>query len=203
MGSNPSTKTTAITGNTILHRPVENVSWNTLRNQSNPTLPIPAVESSTGTFFQRLNFNTGRYFDLPTEVMFEIAERAGVSGEFWWGSGLAADYVVSSDDDLTDNGSGKGKSTVAVGSKPANSWGLYDVQGNVLEWCLDDKINGDMASQADVFTPAWASGTDRRQRGAGTGRLASNTAVFRSSYRSNAGSAADGWIGFRVAFIAD
>ena len=204
MVSNPSTKTTAITGNTILHRPVENVSWNTLRNQSNPTLPIPAVESSTGTFFQRLNFNTGRYFDLPTEVMFEIAERAGASGEFWWGSGPAADYVISSDDDLTDDGSG-GKSTVAVGSKKANSWGLYDVQGNVLEWCLDDFIDksDNMASHADVFTPAWASGTDRRQRGSGTGRLASNTYVFRSSYRGNAGSAANGWIGFRVAFIAD
>ena len=201
--SNPSSKTLDIAGNTTLHRPVESVSWAALRGQVDPTLPIPAVESSTGTFFQRLNFKTGRYFDLPTEVMFEIAERAGVSTVYWWGSEAATDYVVSSDDDLTDNGAGKGKSTVAVGSKKANPWGLYDMQGNVLEWCLDDKVNGDMAARPDAFTPAWESGSNRRQRGAGTGRLASDNAVFRASYRANAGEAADGWLGFRVSLIAD
>ena len=166
-------------------------------------MPIPAVESNTGTFFQRLNFKTGHYFDLPTEVMFEIAERAGVTGTYWWGSDAVTDYAVSSDDDLTDNGSGKGKSTVAVGSKKANAWGLYDVQGNILEWCLDDYIIGNMTERTDAFTPAWESGSNRRQRGAGTGRLASDLSVFQSSYRGNGSADANGWIGFRVAFIAD
>ena len=202
--TNPSASTKDIADNTTLHRPVETVSWDTLRNQTNPTLRVGAVENGT-SFFERLNYRTGLYFDLPTEVMFEIAERAGVSGEFWWGGDPATDYVISSDDDLTDNGSGKGRSTVAVGSKKANAWGLYDVQGNVLEWVLDDKVNGDMASRTDVFAPAWENGDNRRQRGAGSRGNPSNNDVFRSSYRANANATgtAAGTIGFRVAFIAD
>ena len=197
-------KNAEIDGNIVGHRPAERISWDTLRNQPNPTNRIAAAASGA-SFFARLNYRTGLYFDLPTEAMFEIAERAGVSGEHWWGSAAATDYVVSSDDDLTDNGSGKGKSTVAVGSKKANAWGLYDMQGNVLEWCLDDKVDGDMASRTDVFMPAWSEGTKRRTRGAGYYGTQSSHVNFRSSYRANAEETGttSGSVGFRVYFIAD
>ena len=202
--SNPSSRTEDVAGNTTLHRPVEYVSWDTLRNQTNPTNRIAAVESGT-SFFERLNYKTGLYFDLPTEVMFEIAERAGVSGTYWWGSDAATDYVVSSEDPLTMVKDVVGKSTVAVGSKKANAWGLYDMQGNVNEWCLDDKVDGDMASQVDMFTPAWNQGAKRRTRGAGNHTHASSATGFQSSYRANAEPTSDqaGTIGFRVYYIAD
>jgi len=202
--SNPSRSTMDITGNTTLHRPVETVSWLTLRNQATPTVCIGSDKDST-SFFERLNYRTGRCFDLPTEVMFEIAERAGVSGVYWWGNDTATDYVVSKEDALTNNGSGAGKSSVAVGMKKANGWGLYDVQGNVLEWCLDDKIDDDMALHKDPFTPVYGDGDKRRARGAGNRGHETTSTVFRSSYRANAEliSTVSGSVGFRVSFIAD
>ena len=88
-GSNPSDKKTAIAGNEVTHRPVENVSWDDLRLSTTAvTSSIPAVASNSGTFFQRLNYITGNQynFDLPTEVMFEIAERAGATTAYYWGN---------------------------------------------------------------------------------------------------------------------
>lgn len=193
VGRNPSRKTTAISGNTVNHRPVDNVSWDDLRvSGTEPTETVPAVESKSGTFFQRLNFMTGNKFgfDIPTEIMFEIAARAGASTAYFWGDKDITSCVVSSADPLTHDGTKAGNSTVAVGSKLPNAWGLYDMQGNVLEWCLDDYISGDnMGARKDAFIPAWkgeASQGRRRQRGAGTYRLAPENAVFRSSYRGHA-----------------
>lgn len=206
--SNPSAKKTDTDGNVAKHRPVENVTWNDLRVAGTAsTSSIPAVVSKTGTFFQRLNFITKNKFafDLPTEVMFEIAERAGVDSCYFWGSTMDTRYVVSNEDSLTSDGSSLGKNTVAVGSKLPNGWGLFDTAGNVLEWCRDDKVDGDMASRIDVFTPAWASGANRRQRGGGSYQNESSLPGFYASYRSNNGDVTGkaSTIGFRVAFIAD
>ena len=74
-GSIPSEMTGAKTGDTVAHRPVDKVAWQTMRGNINSRETIPAVTSNTGNFFQRLNFKTGLYFDMPTEVMFEIAQR--------------------------------------------------------------------------------------------------------------------------------
>ena len=114
--SNPSAKTSTISGNTTDHRPVEQVSWDDLRlSTTAPTSSIPAVASNSGTFFQRLNYVTGnKYnFDLPTEVMFEIAERAGATTVYYWGNTVDASYIVCSDN--------SGSSTVAVGSRLPNA----------------------------------------------------------------------------------
>lgn len=198
-GSNPSGKKSTIAGNEVTHRPVEMVSWDDLRlSTTAPTSSIPAVASNSGTFFQRLNYITGnRYgFDLPTEVMFEIAERAGATTTYYWGNTMVADYVVCSDN--------SGSSTVAVGSRLPNAWGLYDTAGNVWEWCLDDRVNGDLTGRTDVFTPAWASGTARRYRGGGQWGNSSTSEYFRASSRFGDTSSRQGNIrGFRVSRIAD
>lgn len=196
-GSNPSAKTSVIDGNEVAHRPVENVSWEELRlSTTSPTSSIPAVASSTGTFFQRLNYATGnKYgFDLPTEVMFEIAERAGATTIYYWGDTADAAYIVCS--------ANSGSSTVAVGSRLPNAWGLYDTAGNVWEWCLDDEVSGDMSGRVDAFTAAWASGTKRRIRGGYYSNPVDNY-NFRASSRNSASISSKGNYGFRVSMIVD
>ena len=197
-GSNPSDKKTAIAGNEVTHRPVENVSWDDLRLSTTAvTSSIPAVASNSGTFFQRLNYITGNQynFDLPTEVMFEIAERAGATTAYYWGNTMVTNYVVCSDN--------SGNSTVAVGSRLPNAWGLYDTAGNLWEWCLDDWVTGNLTARTDAFTPAWASGASRRVRGGAWYNPSSQTS-FRASHRGgDTHSKRTNAIGFRVSRIAD
>lgn len=200
-GSNPSAKKTLIDGNEVTHRPVEQVSWDDLRlSTTASTSSIPAVASNSGTFFQRLNYITGNHynFDLPTEVMFEIAERAGATTTYYWGNTVSTDYIVCKDN--------SGSSTVAVGSRLPNAWGLYDMAGNVWEWCLDDHSFGNLANAADPFSPAWASSmTTRQYRGGADWNTDSSTVSFRVSYRlqGTQSSSKNNRLGFRVSMIAD
>ena len=202
-GVNPSEYTLEKAGNVIAHRPVENISWNNLRVEGTAsTNPIPPVASAAdGTFFQRLNYKTGRYFDLPTEVMFEIAERASTENAtktYWWGS-IAADGVACAV--CTENANG---STVAVGSLLPNAWGIYDTAGNVWEWCLDDDSLEKLWQGEDAFVPACSSGSQRRIRGGGpySQSVNSHELNFRASTRTKRDPASGSYdCGFRVSYI--
>ena len=210
-GNKPSHCTTVIEGNVVGHRPVEQVSWNMLRDSTAVTTAI--TPSATGGFFARINHATSRNFDLPTEVMFEIAQRAGSTDVYSWGPDPLEAYVVSSEN--------SGDSTVAVGSRLPNDWGLFDTAGNVREWCLDangvnnSKVDSpNLNSRKDAFTPYSANGiTYRIFRGGG----AYAYPVFYDSengpttYMRNKASFRDALaatttlktLGFRVALIAD
>ena len=94
------------------NRPVEEVSWN------------DAVE-----FCARLSQYIGREFRLPSEAEWEYACRAGTTTAFHFGDTITTDLA---------NFSGKVGSTTPVGEFPANVFGLYDMHGNVWEWCLDN-----------------------------------------------------------------
>ena len=194
--------TSKYTSSTTL--PVESMSYNILRSGTRAGTALPTGDSrSEGSFFQRLNYATGNTFafDLPTEVMWEIACRAGSTGKWYWDSDATpSDYVVYK--------KGTSGTTEEVGGKLPNDWGLYDMVGNVYSFCLDDyavKNDGgaDMAANAGVFDPvsvdSW-SGVSVR----GVVATSSDDKYLQASYRNYNGTrdnTAKIAAGFRVACV--
>lgn len=104
-------------------RPVEKISWE------------EAIE-----FCERLSLATGRKYRLPTEAEWEYACRAGTSTPFHFGETINPDFANFDGDYPWEAGiwGVKRQETTAVGSFAyANDFGLYDVHGNVEEWCVD------------------------------------------------------------------
>jgi formylglycine-generating enzyme required for sulfatase activity len=104
------------------NQPVENVSWN------------DAVK-----FCQKLNQKTKRIYRLPSEAEWEYACRAGTTTPFYFGETITTD-LVNYDGNYTYASAPKGqyrKQTTPVGSFPPNAFGLYDMHGNIWEWCQD------------------------------------------------------------------
>jgi sulfatase modifying factor 1 len=116
MGQNPSHLKGA-------ERPVEQVSWE------------EAME-----FIKKLNNQiAGLNLRLPTEAEWEYACRAGTRTSFWFGTNITTDQVNYNGDFPYDGGK-KGQlrgQTVEVKALPCNGWGLYQMHGNVREWCSD------------------------------------------------------------------
>jgi formylglycine-generating enzyme required for sulfatase activity len=116
MGNNPA----RFKGN---NRPVEKVSWD------------DAV-----AFCQKLTQKTGKNYKLPSEAQWEYACRAGTTTPFYFGKTITPD-LVNYDGNYVYAAAPKGKyrkQTTDVGTFPPNAFGLYDMHGNVWEWCEDD-----------------------------------------------------------------
>ncbi|PHM09964.1 bifunctional serine/threonine-protein kinase/formylglycine-generating enzyme family protein, partial [Nostoc sp. 'Peltigera malacea cyanobiont' DB3992] len=102
--------------------PVENVSWD------------DALE-----FCQKLSQKTGKTYRLPSEAEWEYACRAGTTTPFYFGETITTD-LVNYDGNFPYGSAPKGEyrqQTTDVGKFPPNSFGLYDMHGNVWEWCID------------------------------------------------------------------
>ena len=133
MGSNPSN----FKGNNL---PVENVSWYDCQ-----------------TFIKRLNSNTGRNFRLPTEAEWEFAARGGNYSRHYKYSG--SNHI----DDVAWYIDNSNKRPHPVGTKQANELGLYDMSGNVGEWCSD--WDGSYSSYSQTNPTGPNSGSSRVNRG--------------------------------------
>jgi formylglycine-generating enzyme required for sulfatase activity len=115
-------------------RPVENVSWDDCQTLINK--------------IKRLK--PGLELCLPTEAQWEYACRAGTGKPYWFGDNITPEQV-NYDGNYPYAGGKKGenrKKTVDVKSLPCNGWGLYQMHGNVWEWCED--WFGDYSSDAIV-----------------------------------------------------
>ena len=193
MGTNPSGFTTgADAGETQNRRPVERVSWfdalvfcNRLSiaegltpayridGKTNPDEWGAAPTSSWGDIFDKwdaveiVSDSTG--YRLPTEAQWEYACRAGTITAYYVGDTMSYDagwYSGSS-----------GNKTHEVGRKLPNMWGLYDMHGNVFEWCWDRNGNYPAGPATD---PTGGSGNLRMRRG---GSWGSTYQSVRCAYR--------------------
>ncbi|MEZ6142836.1 MAG: SUMF1/EgtB/PvdO family nonheme iron enzyme [Zavarzinella sp.] len=92
------------------------------------------------TYCEWLSKKTGKKYRLPTEAEWEYACRAGSQEAYPWGAdaGKADDYAWHKKNSPTEEL--PGGTTHAVGSKKPNAFGLHDMNGNVLEWCMDHAI---------------------------------------------------------------
>jgi len=169
-------------------------------NSLGPTKPVEMVSwDDCQAFLAKLNdkfSKTGVKFGLPTEAQWEYACRAGTTtrycfgddatelGDFAWLSGNSAD------------------STYPVGRKKPNAWGLYDMHGNVWEWCADWYGKDYYKKSAPTDPAGPPSGTQRIRRGASMGNRAYHS---RSAHRNGAGKPElrERWTGLRVACLRD
>ena len=156
--------------------PVEQVSWNDVQQ-----------------YIQKLNAQTGKNYRLPTEAEWEYASKGGESSR---------GYIYSGSNDIEkvawyyDN---SGSSTHAVGTKQANELGIYDMSGNVWEFCSD--WYGDYSSYSAINPTGALYGKYRVLRGGGYIYLANNGRTsFRDYYNPDS---KDSYHGFRLALPAE
>ena len=129
--------------------PVESVSW------------LDAVEFCRVLSALPQEVAARRVYRLPTEAEWEYACRAGSTGLYCFGDNrtMLEEYAWCD--------SNIGRTTRAVGQKKPNRWGLYDVHGNVWEWCADWYGTDYYKSSPLMDPPGPATGSDRTVRGGG------------------------------------
>ena len=196
MGSNPS----SYQGDC---RPVENVSYNIIRGtgaQAGAGWPTYGHAVDASSFMGKLQAKTGLVFDLPTEAQWEYACRAGTTTALNSGKNLtntgqddAMDEVGRYDYNRSDSKGGYSQHT-KVGSYLPNAWGLYDMHGNVYEWCLD-WYNSSYGTTAVSDPVGPNTGSYRVKRG---GNWNFNVQNCRSAGRSNSYPSYISNYGFRV-----
>ncbi len=178
MGKNPS----RFKGN---KRPVERVFWH------------DAME-----FCQKLSQKTGRTYRLPSEAEWEYACRAGTTTPFYFGETITTN-LANYNGNYTYASAPKGeyrKQTTDVGAFPPNAFGLYDMHGNVWEWCQDTWH--DNYNDAPTDGSAWIENDNNYLRVLRGGDWYLNSSICRCADRNRINPDNSGSVyGFRVVLV--
>jgi len=171
MGENPA----QYTGN--LNRPVETVSWNDCQE-----------------FITRMNDIDPSYtYRLPSEAEWEYACRAGTTTRFYWGD----DPDSTAIDEYAWYWANTDTTPQPVAQKLPNDWGLYDMSGNVFEWCEDWYHESHSGAPTDGSARVSPSGSSRIERG---GAWFGDARYCRSANRGvDSPGSGGGGLGFRLA----
>jgi len=198
MGANPSDR---FTGQGM--RPVEQVSYNMIRGAALGMQWPQNNDVDPRSFMGKLRAKTGKMFDLPTEAQWEYACRAGTTTAL--NSGKGAYHLSNSCPNMGELGrykhnvkEGLGGETFGhtkVGMYEPNNWGLYDMHGNVWEWCLDWFISSPgTGSATDPKGPPLSDGRVIRGGSFGSEARDCRSAIRSKSLRDNNSNV----IGFRI-----
>jgi formylglycine-generating enzyme required for sulfatase activity len=168
--------------------PVDSVSWDTIMGAQSSGRPNP----QPGSIMARLGTLINHDVTLPSEAQWEYACRAGTSTQFSFGDN--ASLLIESAWFIQN----AGRALRPVAQKAPNAWGIYDMHGNVWEWCLDWHGEYSGGSVSDYSGPR--SGKSRVFRGGSWIRPAVDC---RSASRSFAGPTyQNNDLGFRVVINA-
>lgn len=136
--------------------PAHDVSYDDIRGSLLGAQWPASVAVDVSSFLGQLRTKTGLDFDLPTEAQWEFACRAGTTTTYYWGDAMDGAYAWY-DGNI-------GTTARSVGTRLPNAWGLYDMIGNVCEWCRDG-YDGTLDYWTDPLGSA--SGSSRVLRGGG------------------------------------
>ena len=179
------------------NKPVDNVSW------------LNAKE-----FCELLNKYgkskpKGYRFDLPTEAQWEYACRAGTNTDFNNGKNITGKNKVCYElDEIAWFSNNANYSTHPVGQKIPNAWGIYDMHGNVAEWCRD-YFSSNINEEVDPFVSVSGLTFSVRERVVRGGSYytiydseayLSCTSFYRYNYNEKF---RDGFVGFRIALVSE
>jgi len=133
--------------------PMEKVTYGEWRGarSENIDFPTTGLRVSTSSFMGALRQKTGNIypFDLPTEAQWEYAARAGIVDSFADGSTMSWRSATQQTGKIHFGTN----ATSSVGSYMPTRWGLYDVQGNVVEWCRDWLLDANLPDATDPVGP--------------------------------------------------
>jgi formylglycine-generating enzyme required for sulfatase activity len=198
MGKNPSdfsaggSRSVFVEGLDTDDFPVETVSWKDAQAFCKKLSALPAEKKA------------GRKYRLPTEAEWEYACRAGTTTPFHYGKSLSS-RQANFNGPYPYGGADKGpylKRTCKVGSYKLNAWGLFDMHGNVFQWCQDwyDRNYSRVSPKKDPVGPK--AGTARVIRGGSWGMPGTECrAACRPNYGEQPGYRGN-FIGFRVVLVA-
>ena len=172
------------------NRPVEKVSWEDA---------VAFCEKLTEQAAARAVCPTGCVFRLPTEAEWEYCCRAGTETATAFGDGLSSEQA-NFNGNYPYGDAKKGpylEQTSDVGSYQPNAWGLYDMHGNVWEWCLDAADLDNVTVKTDTYKEAWSTHCAKWAAAASTavapGTATAGSAVRRAATRSIPAIATTSW----------